>query len=126
MIGRNEPALRSPNPKVFVNPIFEIKKGFDMPANKTELVEYLLRGVVVPFHKNICQTCHKIPEFQKWQQEDLNSSKLYQVQLARTAILAHGNGPNKWDDLKYGHFYSRVIECQFHTWKGKTYLNSWS
>ena len=76
MIGRNEPALRSPNPKVFVNPIFEIKKGFDMPVNKTELVEYLLRGVVVPFHKQICQTCHKIPDFEKWQQEDLNSSKL--------------------------------------------------
>ena len=76
MIGRNEPALRSPNPKVFVNPIFEIKKGFDMPVNKTELVEYLLRGVVVPFHKQICQTCHKIPDFEKWQQEDLNSSKI--------------------------------------------------
>ena len=75
MIGRNEPALRSPNPKVFVNPIFEIKKGFDMPVNKTELVEYLLRGIVVPFHMQICKTCHKIPDFEKWQQEDLNSSK---------------------------------------------------
>ena len=75
MVWRNEPALRSPNPKVFVNPIFEIKKGFEMPVNKTDLVNYLLRGLVIPFHYYTCWSCHKIPDFDRWQQEDLRSGK---------------------------------------------------
>ena len=53
MIKRNEPVLRSPNPKVFVNPVFEIKKGYKMLANKSKLVKYLSQGVVIPFHKEI-------------------------------------------------------------------------
>ena len=83
MIGRNEPVLRSPNPKVFVNPVFEIEKGYKMPANKSELVEYLSRGVVIPFHKEWCETCHKIPDFDKWQQEDLSSTDMRVFRVAK-------------------------------------------
>ena len=83
MIRRNEPVLRSPNPKVFVNPIFEIVQGFGMPANKRELVEYLSQGVVVPFHKEICQTCHKIPDFEEWRQKDLSSTNMRVFRVAK-------------------------------------------
>jgi hypothetical protein len=75
MIRHNPLALRSNKPKVFVNPIFEIREGFDLPVNKSSLVEYLLRGVVIPFHKHICSQCHQIPEADKWQEEDLTSSE---------------------------------------------------
>ena len=75
MIGRNEPALRSHKPKVFVNPIFEIKQGFALPLKKIQLLEYMLLGIVVPFHQDFCKKCHKIPDFKMWIKGDLNSSK---------------------------------------------------
>ncbi len=75
MIRRNDKILRSPKPKVFVNAIFEIKKNYELPVNKTQLVEYLLRGVVIPFHKRICDQCHKIPDAEKWQEENLDDGK---------------------------------------------------
>ncbi|KAK5646122.1 hypothetical protein RI129_004586 [Pyrocoelia pectoralis] len=54
-------------PVVFVLHIFEIEKGYEVPTNKTDLINLLRRGVVIPFHKSICSECHTIPQFDEWQ-----------------------------------------------------------
>jgi hypothetical protein len=38
MVRRQDPPLLHPNPKVFPLPIFELEKGVELPANKTQLV----------------------------------------------------------------------------------------
>jgi hypothetical protein len=46
MVRRQEPPLLHPNPKVFPLPIFELEKGVELPANKTQLVSILARIIV--------------------------------------------------------------------------------
>jgi len=47
MIRRQDPPLLHPNPKVFPLPIFELEKGVELPANKTQLVSPITRIVVL-------------------------------------------------------------------------------
>jgi hypothetical protein len=46
MVRRQDPPLLHSNPKVFPLPIFELEKGVELPANKTQLVSLLIRIVV--------------------------------------------------------------------------------
>lgn len=46
MIRRQDPPLLHHNPKVFPLPIFELEKGVELPANKTQLVSFLITIVV--------------------------------------------------------------------------------
>lgn len=66
MIRRNDPILRSPRPKVFVSPIFEIQLGQSLPNSKRELLKMYSEKVIQPFHKLICSHCHKIPKWNQW------------------------------------------------------------
>jgi hypothetical protein len=49
MVRRQEPPLLHANPKVFPLPIFELEKGVELPANKTQLVSPVIRIVVLLF-----------------------------------------------------------------------------
>jgi len=69
MIRRNDDYLRSSNPMVFVNSIFEIAANHSLPNNKSELIRLLKKGDVIPFHKHVCPQCHKIPHSKEWLKE---------------------------------------------------------
>lgn len=66
MIRRQDAPLRHPNPKVFPLPIFELEKGVELPANKTQLKTMLKNGTAIPFHKKLCPGCHNIPKSKEW------------------------------------------------------------
>lgn len=66
MVRRNDAMLRRPNPKVFVNSIFEISANHSLPNNKNELVQLLKNKIVIPFHKQVCSQCHSIPHSKEW------------------------------------------------------------
>ena len=57
-----DPALRKKGPKAFVLSIFEIEEGHEVPKDKPTLVKLLKQGIVIPFHKNFCSSCHKVPK----------------------------------------------------------------
>ena len=48
-------------PKVFVFPIFEVKENVNPPETKAELLTMLKSGDAIPFHKQVCAKCHKVP-----------------------------------------------------------------
>ena len=54
--------LRKKGPKAFVLSIFEIQEGHEVPRDKPTLVKLLKQGIVIPFHKNFCSSCHKVPK----------------------------------------------------------------
>ena len=58
--------ISNQRPRVYVNTIFEMKKGLEMPSNKTILLEYLSRGDAITFHKNYCEYCHMVPKYDQW------------------------------------------------------------
>jgi hypothetical protein len=69
MIKKNdfEVMESSPNPKVFVLPIFEVdKKVQRLPDDKTELQAMLKKKTAIPFHKFVCPYCHKVPHQDEW------------------------------------------------------------
>jgi len=66
MVRRQEPPLLHSNPKVFPLQIFELEKGVELPANKTQLVAMLKNGTAIPFHKKLCPGCHNIPKSKEW------------------------------------------------------------
>mgnify|MGYP003314591045 CR=1 FL=1 len=61
--------------RVYVNAIFEISDGLELPKTKLELVQLLRQGKAIPFHKWVCPVCHTIPKFDKWQKQDLLSGE---------------------------------------------------
>ena len=65
----DEPALKRPNPKVFVSSIFEIREGHDLPETKSDLTKMLKSNVVIPFHKMVCSQCHAIPKAKEWTED---------------------------------------------------------
>ena len=42
--------------------IFEIEEGYDVPEDKATLVKLLKKGIMIPFHKHWCLSCHQIPK----------------------------------------------------------------
>ncbi|XP_055306362.1 beta-1,4-glucuronyltransferase 1-like [Sitodiplosis mosellana] len=68
MIVRNDPPFNSTKPKVFPLGIFEVDKSSPVPWTKTELQDLYKKGKIIPFHKQMCGNCHRIPEADKWMQ----------------------------------------------------------
>ena len=60
---------------VYVNPIFEIQDGSELPNTKLELVRLLKTKKAIPFHKSFCSHCHTIPKYEMWQHTDLMTGK---------------------------------------------------
>ena len=53
--------IHNESPKAFVLPVFEIKKEYEVPEDKKQLIELLKEEIVITFHKNFCATCHTVP-----------------------------------------------------------------
>ena len=54
-------AFHKESPRAFVIPVFEIKKEYEVPEDKKQLIELLNEEIVITFHKNFCATCHTVP-----------------------------------------------------------------
>ncbi|GAB0089478.1 beta-1,4-glucuronyltransferase 1 [Sergentomyia squamirostris] len=67
MIARNDGPLLNKKPRVFPLPVFEVKEGARVPDNKTELLKMLKTKDAILFHKNICATCHTVPDMGRWE-----------------------------------------------------------
>ncbi|CAB4055638.1 B4GAT1 [Lepeophtheirus salmonis] len=78
MIRENtDPALSRPNPRVFVNSIFEVQKNIKkMPGTKVELLNALETGDAIPFHQKVCPLCHNIPNSKEWKNESVIEDKM--------------------------------------------------
>jgi hypothetical protein len=73
MIRRDDRVGSATKPRVYVNSIFEIEVNSTLPNDKVELVKMLDKGVVIPFHKQVCPSCHKIPYAKAWVSADVKS-----------------------------------------------------
>lgn len=72
MIAKNPSALQTLNPTgrvVFPLSIFEIDARYEVPWNKTDLLELIRKKIVIRFHKNICSKCHRIPKATEWEEK---------------------------------------------------------
>lgn len=70
MIAEYPSTLRTINPSglvVFPLSIFEIDARYEVPWNKTDLIELIRKKIVIRFHKNICSKCHRIPKAIEWE-----------------------------------------------------------
>lgn len=70
MISENLSTLQTLNPAgrvVFPLSIFEIDARYEVPWNKTKLLELIRMKIVNRFHKNICSKCHRIPKALEWE-----------------------------------------------------------
>jgi hypothetical protein len=50
----------------FFLPTFEIETGVPIPKNKRELRKLFDAAKVIFFHRDICKSCHQIPDGEKW------------------------------------------------------------
>jgi N-acetyllactosaminide beta-1,3-N-acetylglucosaminyltransferase len=68
MIRDDRSATASPNPYVFVFPIFEVANSpeVDFPETKDDLRALYKKGLAVTFHQFVCRLCHEIPEKDAW------------------------------------------------------------
>lgn len=66
MIRRNDKKMPKTQHRVFVNSIFEIAANHTLPDTKAELIHLMKSNTVIPFHKNVCPQCHKIPHSKEW------------------------------------------------------------
>ena len=74
MLRRNDSELQRPKPKLFVLPIFEVEANVtSLPYDKTELISMLKKRTAIPFHKYVCENCHRIPQQEKWMKQTITS-----------------------------------------------------
>jgi len=66
MIRRNDKKMSKSQHRVYVNSIFEIAANHSLPNTKAELIQLMKSNTVIPFHKNVCPQCHKIPHSKEW------------------------------------------------------------
>lgn len=70
MIAENPSIPQTLNPAgriVFPLSIFEVDARYEVPWNKTKLLELMRTEIVIRFHKNICSKCHRIPKAIEWE-----------------------------------------------------------
>ncbi|XP_049820480.1 beta-1,4-glucuronyltransferase 1 [Aethina tumida] len=70
MVAENKGPLLGKNPKVYPLHLFEVSANQQIPESKTQLKEMLGNGTAIPFHKNLCPSCHNIPKAKEWQNAD--------------------------------------------------------
>ncbi|KAK7054579.1 hypothetical protein SK128_015503 [Halocaridina rubra] len=54
------------NPRVYVLPVFEVKKNSKAPENKNELLQMVKKNDAISFHKWVCPECHNVPKAKEW------------------------------------------------------------
>lgn len=82
--------------EVYVLPIFEIKRGFHPPTNKSEIMQLLHKGDAIPFHYHICKECHIIPNYEQWLQLPVGASLQVFHKAKRKAPFNH------WEPIYIG------------------------
>lgn len=113
MVRRQEPPLLHANPKVFPLPIFELEKGVELPANKTQLVAMLKNGTAIPFHKKLCPGCHNIPKSKEWLAAP-ETAELHVFHIGkRTGYFVH------WEPIFIG-THSDPLYDERLSWEGKS------
>jgi len=113
MIRRQDPPLLHSNPKVFPLPIFELEKGVELPANKTQLVAMLNKGTAIPFHKKLCPGCHNIPKSKEWMAAP-ETTGLHVFHIGkRTGYFVH------WEPIYIG-THSDPLYDERLSWEGKS------
>lgn len=65
MIYRNRSL--SLKPKVYPLSMFEVDVNYEVPWNKTDLVNLLRMKKLIPFHAFICPGCHHLPKANEWE-----------------------------------------------------------
>ena len=74
-IQSNQTVISKQKRVVYVNAIFEIQGGSELPNTKLELVRLLETKKAIPFHKWVCSHCHANPKYEMWQLTDLMTGK---------------------------------------------------
>lgn len=104
------------NPRVYVNTIFEMKAGLDMPQNKTVLLDYLARGDVIPFHKYVCPACHLVPKYEEWKTMAVNEKlDIGTVAKRRPPYI---DGKAAWEPIYIGTNEDPFYDERLH-WDGR-------
>lgn len=114
MIRRNDTILQSPQPKVFVLPIFEIEANVRrLPENKKELISMLKNNSAIPFHKYVCSYCHRVPQFEEWINENVTETGLHVFHVGkRYKPYQH------WEPIFIGTRYDPVYDERL-SWEGR-------
>lgn len=113
MIRRNDAILQRPNPKVFVNSIFEISSNHSLPNNKNELVQLLKNKIVIPFHKQVCSQCHTIPHSKEWLQASVKEG-LHVIHVGKRVKPYH-----HWEPIYISNNKEPMYDERL-TWEGRS------
>ena len=112
MVRRNAPVLCRPSPRVFVLSIFEVADKHTPPLRKDQLTTMLKNGTAIPFHKEMCATCHRLPKAEEW----TSSKETQQMDVFHTAKR---HAPfEKWEPI-YICTNSAPAYDERLTWEGK-------
>ena len=112
MVRRNAPVLCRPSPRVFVLSIFEVADKQTPPLRKDQLTTMLKNGTAIPFHKEMCATCHRLPKAEEW----TSSKETQQMDVFHTAKR---HAPfEKWEPI-YICTNSAPAYDERLTWEGK-------
>lgn len=113
---RREDASRVPTParRVYVLPIFEVKRGLRPPASKPALVRMLKRGTAIPFHKFVCPQCHIVPGIRDWPHANTSADGLSVLTVAKR------HPPfNRWEPIYVGTNLEPLYDERL-TWEGRS------
>lgn len=112
MIARNDGPLLSPNPKVFPLSIYEIAFDQKLPVTKKHLQFMLINGTAIPFHKEICPSCHKIPKGIEWETApEMQGLHIFHVAKRKEIFTS-------WEPIHIGTHADPLFDERF-TWEGK-------
>jgi len=103
------------NPRVYVNTIFEMKKGQAMPENKTALLAMLASGDAVPFHVNVCPACHLVPKYQEWKDMPVKDNLDVSTVAKRRPPYISGKA---WEPIYIGTNEDPLYDERLH-WDGR-------
>ena len=111
--GKEKAIVSRPNPKVYVTSIFEIEKGHEAPRTKAGLLELMKDETVIPFHKRLCERCHKIPGAEKWM-KDPYSEEVSTI----TAVGKRTYDFERWEPIYIG-THSEPLYDERLSWEGR-------
>ncbi|MCL4137000.1 UNVERIFIED_CONTAM: hypothetical protein GTU68_012899 [Idotea baltica] len=115
---RREDASRAPTParRVYVLPIFEVKRGLRPPASKAVLVRMLKRASAIPFHKFVCPQCHLVPGLREWPSANSSSN----ADGLGVLTVAKRHPPfNRWEPIYVGTNLEPLYDERL-TWEGRS------
>ncbi|KAL7632151.1 UNVERIFIED_CONTAM: hypothetical protein RMT77_017525 [Armadillidium vulgare] len=113
---RREDASKTITParRVYVLPIFEVKRGLHPPGLKATLVRMLKRRSAIPFHKFVCPQCHLVPGLREWPNTNTSADTLSVLTVAKR------HPPyNRWEPIYVGTNLEPLYDERL-TWEGRS------